>query len=157
VPFLLRTGKKLPVTATEVFVKLRPAPQRVFSGIQFDAPPNHFRFRLGPEVEIALAAQIRANGDVPPGVGETIELLACRDRRGMIEAYDRLLGDAMMGDAMLFARQDEVEHEWRIVDGAIATPPPVAEYAPGTWGPAEAERLAQPFGGWHAPGEPNCG
>ena len=68
VPFLIRAGKKLPVTATEVLVRLRPPPQRIFSGFEFrDAAPNYFRFRLGPEVEIALAAQIRANGDVPPG------------------------------------------------------------------------------------------
>src|SRR5204862_209760 len=79
-------------------------------------PPNYFRFRLGPEVEIALAARIRASGDVPVGVGETVELLACRDRRGMIDAYDRLLGDAMAGDSLLFARQDEVENAWRVVD-----------------------------------------
>ena len=121
VPFLIRAGKRLPVTATEVLVRLRPPPQRVFSGFEFsDAAPNYFRFRLGPEVEIALAAQIRANGDVPPGVGETVELLACRDRRGMIDAYDRLLSDAMAGDPLLFARQDEVENAWRIVDPALA-------------------------------------
>ena len=120
VPFLIRAGKRLPVTATEVLVRLRRPPQRVFSGFEFsEGAPNHFRFRLGPEVEIALAAQIRANGDVPPGVGDTVELFACRDRRGMIDAYDRLLSDAMAGDPLLFARQDEVEHAWRIVDPAL--------------------------------------
>ena len=157
VPFLIRAGKKLPVTATEVTVKLRPPPQRVFSGFAFSASaPNYFRFRLGPEVEIALAARIRANGDVPPGVGETVELLACRDRHGMIDAYDRLLSDAMAGDPLLFAREDEVENAWRIVDPVLQSPPPFEEYEPNTWGPAAAARLAAPFGGWHAPGEPNC-
>jgi glucose-6-phosphate 1-dehydrogenase len=73
VPFLIRVGKRLPVTATEVLVRLRRPPQRVFSGFAFsEGAPNHFRFRLGPEVEIALGAQIRANGDVPPGVGDTV-------------------------------------------------------------------------------------
>ena len=157
VPFLIRAGKRLPVTATEVLVRLRPPPQRVFSGFEFKVDaPNAFRFRLGPEVEIGLAAQIRASGDVPAGVGETVELVACRDRHGMIDAYDRLLSDAMAGDPLLFARQDEVENAWRIVDPVFAAPPPLEEYEPNTWGPAAAERLAAPFGGWRAPGEPNC-
>jgi glucose-6-phosphate 1-dehydrogenase len=157
VPFLIRAGKELPVTVTEVLVKLRPAPQRLFSGFEFrNIAPNYFRFRLGPEVEIALAAQIRASGDVPAGVGETVELLACRDRRGMIEAYDRLLSDAMLGDPLLFARQDEVEQAWRIVDPARAAPPLPELYEPGTWGPAAADRLAAPYGGWWSPGEPVC-
>jgi len=158
VPFLIRAGKNLPITATEVLVKLRPAPQRRFSGFEFaDGAANYFRFRLGPEVEIALAAQIRANGDVPAGVGETVELLACRDRRGMIDAYDRLLSDAMLGDPLLFARQDEVEEAWRIVDPVVAAPPPLEVYEPGTWGPAAADRLAAPYGGWWTPGKPVCG
>ena len=157
VPFLLRTGKKLPVTVTEVLVTLRPTPQRRFSGIEFaSSTRNCFRFRLGPEVEIGLSAQVRASGDVGPGLGEAVELLACRDRRGQIDAYDRLLSDAMAGDAMLFARQDEVENEWRIVDPVLAAPPDVALYEPNTWGPSDASRLAVPVGGWHLPGEPSC-
>jgi glucose-6-phosphate 1-dehydrogenase len=154
VPFLIRAGKRLPVTATEVLVRLQEPPQRVFSGFAFSGgTPNYFRFRLQPEVEIALGAQIRASGNVPPGVGDTVELLACRDRRGMIDAYDRLLSDAMAGDALLFARQDEVENAWRIVDPALATPTPLEEYEPGGWGPAAAEQLVAPFGGWRAPGK----
>ncbi|HEX5065186.1 MAG TPA: glucose-6-phosphate dehydrogenase [Myxococcota bacterium] len=157
VPFLIRAGKHLPVTTTEILVRLRQPPQRVFSGFAFnEAPPNHFRFRLSPEVEIALGAQIRANGDVPPGVGDTVELVACRDRRGMIEAYDRLLSDAMAGDPLLFAREDEVENAWRIVDPVLKAPPPVEPYEPGTWGPASADVLAAADGGWHAPAEPLC-
>jgi glucose-6-phosphate 1-dehydrogenase len=157
VPFLIRAGKKLPITATEVLVRLRPPPQRVFSGFEFGTgTPNSFRFRLGPEVEIGLAAQIRASGDVPPGVGETVELVACRDRHGMIDAYDRLLGDAMLGDPLLFARQDEVEQAWRIVDPAIQAPPALEVYEPNTWGPAAADRLAAPFGDWQSPGTPVC-
>jgi glucose-6-phosphate 1-dehydrogenase len=157
VPFLIRAGKQLPVSATEVLVRLRRPPQRVFSGFAFsEGTTNHFRFRLGPEVEIALAAQIRANGDVPPGVGDTVELYACRDRRGMIDAYDRLLSDAMAGDPLLFARQDEVENAWRIVEPALKSPPALAVYEPGSWGPAAAEALAAPYGGWRAPDAPLC-
>ena len=85
-----------------------------------------------------------------------MELLACRDRRGMIDAYDRLLSDAMHGDPLLFARQDEVEQAWRIVDPALAAPPPLEVYEPSTWGPAAADRLAAPYGGWWSPGEPVC-
>jgi glucose-6-phosphate 1-dehydrogenase len=157
VPFLIRAGKRMPLTATEVLVRLRRPPQRVFSGFAFsEGAPNHFRFRLGPEVEIALGAQIRANGDVPPGVGDTVELFACRHRRGMIEAYDRLLSDAMGGDPLLFARQDEVENAWQIVQPALASPPPLEVYDAGTWGPASAGRLAAPDGGWHTPGQSGC-
>jgi glucose-6-phosphate 1-dehydrogenase len=157
VPFLIRAGKRLPVTAAEVLVTLRPPPQRVFSGFAFSrSAPNHFRFRLSPEVEIAVAAQVRAGGDVPAGAGETVELYACRDRRGMIDAYDRLLSEAMAGDPLLFARQDEVEHAWSVVDPALKAPPAVEPYEPGTWGPESAARLAAPFGGWRAPGEPLC-
>jgi len=158
VPFLIRAGKQLATTATEVLVRLRRPPQRVFSGFEFsDTTPNHFRFRLGPDVEIAIGAQIRANGDVPPGVGDFVELYACRDRRGMIDAYDRLLSDAMMGDPMLFAREDEVENAWAIVDPVLKSPPKVEEYEPGSWGPASADALAAPFGGWHTPEKSLCG
>jgi glucose-6-phosphate 1-dehydrogenase len=157
VPFLIRAGKRLPDTATEVLVRLRRPPQRVFSGIEFSqGAANHFRFRLGPEVEIALGAQVRASGDVPPGVGETVELFACRDRRGMIDAYDRLLGDAMAGDPLLFARQDEVENAWRIVEPALVAPPEIEQYAPGSWGPASSDRLAAAYGGWRSPGASLC-
>ncbi|HVN40558.1 MAG TPA: glucose-6-phosphate dehydrogenase [Myxococcota bacterium] len=158
VPFLIRAGKRLATTATEVLVRLRRPPQRVFSGFEFsEGAPNHFRFRLGPDVEIAIGAQIRANGDVPPGAGDFVELYACRDRRGMIDAYDRLLSDAMMGDPMLFAREDEVENAWAVVDPVLKSPPKVEEYEPGSWGPASADALAAPFGGWHEPGKTLCG
>lgn len=152
VPFFIRTGKCMPVTATEVLVKLRPPPQRVFSCIEIpEHPPNYFRFRLGPEVEIAIGAQVRATGDSSAGGSEAVELFACRDRRGMIKAYDRLLSDAMAGDPLLFARQDEVEAAWRIVDPVLRDPSPVYEYERGCWGPPQADSMAAPFGGWHAP------
>jgi glucose-6-phosphate 1-dehydrogenase len=152
VPFLIRTGKCLPMSVTEVLVRLRPPPQRVFSGVEIPAhSPNHFRFRLGPEVEIALGAEVLAGGDVPAGVGESVELFACRDRHGMVEPYDRLLGDAMAGDALLFARQDEVETAWSIVDALVHEPFPVKPYARGSWGPAEADRMGAAIGGWSQP------
>lgn len=152
VPFLIRTGKCLPVSATEVLVKLRPPPQRVFFCVEIPHhAANHFRFRLGPEVEIALGAEVLAGGDVPAGTGESVELFACRDRRGIIEPYDRLLSDAMNGDPLLFARQDEVETAWGIVDSLLREPPPVIPYEQGTWGPDEADRMAAAIGGWSHP------
>jgi len=152
VPFLIRAGKCMPVNATEVLVKLRPPPQRVFSCVEIrHRAANHFRFRLGPEVEIALGAEVLAGGDVPAGEGESVELFACRDRRGMIEPYDRLLSDAMNGDPLLFARQDEVETAWSIVDPLLREPSPVHPYEQGTWGPAEADRMGAAIGGWSPP------
>jgi len=149
VPFFIRAGKCLPVTATEVTVLLRRPPQHVFSGVEFTGQqPNYFRFRLGPEVEIALGAQTR-RGDV--GAGQAVELLACRDPDEQRDPYDRLLGAALEGDPILFARQDEVESAWRIVDPILERPSPVHEYEPGSWGPAEAGALLAAHGGWRAP------
>lgn len=149
VPFYIRAGKCLPVTATEVLVTLRRPPQNVFSGVRLQrGPANHFRFRLGPEIEIALGAQTRGPGEA--GDTRTVELFACRDRKEFLEPYDRLLADALAGDPGLFAREDEVEAAWRIVDGVLTAPPPAYEYAPGTWGPDEATRLIG-HGGWHVP------
>ena len=149
VPFYIRTGKCLPLTATEILVRLRRPPQRVFSGFEFPpGPPNYFRFRLGPEVEIAIGAQTKA-----PGLGamRNVELLACRDRRDLMEPYDRLLGDAMQGERLLFAREDEVESAWAIVDPILKRASPVHEYDPDSWGPSEANAMVSHLGGWHEP------
>ncbi len=153
VPFLIRAGKNLPATVTEVLVQLKRPPQRVFSGIRLEeGQPNFVRFRLGPEVEIAIGAEVQKIGDATLGQGSPVELVACSDRRGFVEPYDRLLGDAMEGDSLLFAREDEVETAWGVVDPILQHPNPVHAYEPGTWGPEEAEALAASLGGWHAPG-----
>jgi glucose-6-phosphate 1-dehydrogenase len=152
VPFRIRTGKSLPVTATEVVGELQPTPQHVFAGIELErGHPNHVRFRLGNDAEIALGARSRKPGDDPrDGIaGESVELLVCASRGEGLEPYERLLGDAMEGDPTLFARQDEVEECWRIVDPLLESPAPLHLYEPGTWGPAEAEALAP--SGWHVP------
>ncbi len=153
VPFLIRAGKCLPTTVTEVLVRLRRPPQRVFSGIRMaEGQHNTVRFRLGPDVEIAISAEVHKPGDAAIGEGSFVELLACTDRRGFVEPYDRLLGDAMQGDSLLFAREDEVETAWGVVDPILKHPRPVHVYEPGSWGPAEADALAASLGGWHAPG-----
>ena len=149
VPFYIRTGKCLPLTATEILVRLRRPPQRVFSGFELPpGPPNYFRFRLGPEIEIAIGAQTKAPGQ---GALRNVELLACRDRRDLMEPYDRLLGAAMEGERLLFAREDEVESAWAVVDPILERASPLHEYELGSWGPSEADAMVSHLGGWHEP------
>jgi len=147
VPFYIRAGKSLPVTATEVVVNLRQTPA-VFS--ETPPPNNYFRFRVTPNLEIAAAAMVKASGDQFRG-GIT-ELMAHNpsDPQEM-EAYEELLDDAMHGNQMHFARQDYVEEAWRIVDPILDDATPVHPYSPGTWGPAQADALASPDGGWANP------
>jgi glucose-6-phosphate 1-dehydrogenase len=147
VPFYVRAGKSLPVTCTEVVVRLRRAP-KIFptsAGV-----PNHVRFRISPEMTLAIGATVMDPDDRM--MGQQVELLASR-RPGPAEmdAYERVLGDAMVGDRTLFAREDYVEEAWRIVDPVLKADTPVYEYAPGTWGPQEVDRLVAPPGGWQDP------
>jgi len=148
VPFLIRAGKCLPVTATEVIVDLHLPPQVVFKA---DRPnrPNYFRFRLGPNVEIALGTRAKAPGELM--AGEEVELKVLHQSAGEMEAYDRLIGDAMKGDLTLFSRQDSAEAQWRIVDPILGTDTPVYEYQPGTWGPPQADEIASKLHGWRDP------
>ncbi len=150
VPFFVRAGKSLSTTCTEVLVELKQAPPVVFAETPVGTG-NYVRFRLGPEVAIAVGALIKKPGDGL--VGRPIELSVVRQDAGDdMDAYERLLGDAMRGDATLFARQDVVEAAWAIVDPLIATPvEPPHEYEPGSWGPPEADRLVADIGGWNTP------
>jgi len=159
VPFFVRTGKRLPVTATEVMATFRRVPQRLFDE---PLPPrtNYLRFRLGPDrVAIALGARIKSAGESM--VGQEIELYACNSQADEMTPYERLLGDAMRGDATLFARQDSVEVAWEIVDRLLASGPQAEPYASGSWGPAAAERMVERYGGWYdppsEPGATPCG
>ncbi len=149
VPFYVRTGKSLARTATEVRVKFKAPPQVVFQ----DALPamgNHLRFRLGPEVAIALGASAKRPGDGMVGVASELVLARMKSADEM-DAYERLLGDAMDGDATLFARQDAVEAAWGIVDPIIKLDREPFLYTAGTWGPREADELTRSRGGWADP------
>jgi glucose-6-phosphate 1-dehydrogenase len=147
VPFYIRAGKSLPVTATEVVVRLRRPPQ-VFAA--HTPVANHFRFRVSPEVSIAFGVTVM--DDEEKMLGQPAEIGASRQAAaGEMDAYERVLGDAMDGDATLFARQDYVEEAWRIVDPVLKKGGPVYDYEPGTWGPAEVEDRATPPGGWLSP------
>jgi len=147
VPFYIRAGKSLPVTCTEVIVRLRDAP-RIFPHCA--AIPNYLRFRINPDMAIALGTMVMDEDDRE--VGEPVELLASR-RPGAneMDAYERVLGDAMNGDRTLFARQDYVEEAWRIVDPVLKKATPVYGYQAGSWGPHEVDKNVTPPGGWHNP------
>jgi glucose-6-phosphate 1-dehydrogenase len=147
VPFYIRAGKCLPVTCTEVFVTFKAPPSSAF-GEQWERP-NYVRFRLGPDVAIALGVRSKTPGEAM--AGQAVELLATHGIRDEMAAYERLLGDAMKGDPTMFAREDAVESEWRIVSPILNSGTAPHEYEPGTWGPAEADRLIDHAGGWHEP------
>jgi len=147
VPFYIRAGKCLPVTCTEVVVRLRQPPT-MYHG--FGLEPNYCRFRISPDVTMAIGANIVAPETETES--QVAEMLGTRlPRAREMDAYERVLGDAMHGDATLFAREDYVEEAWRIVDRALKAPTPVYEYDPGTWGPKEVDSRISPPGGWQNP------
>jgi glucose-6-phosphate 1-dehydrogenase len=152
VPFIVRAGKCLAKTATEVFVEFRGAPPVVFPE-PVPTIGNYIRFRLSPHVAIALGARAKRPGEGM--TGRPVELLvtdqAPQGSDGRMDAYERLLGDAMQGDATLFARQDVVEAAWAIVQPVLDAPVQPLEYEPGSWGPAAADRLVEDVGGWNTP------
>jgi glucose-6-phosphate 1-dehydrogenase len=148
VPFYVRVGKCLPVTATEVLVRFKRPPRAVLDETG-PSPECYCRFRLSPEVVLALGTKVKKPG--VSMVGEGIELVAHHQPPDEMEPYERLLGDAASGDATLFAREDSVEAAWRVVDPALGDPRPPFEYEPNTWGPHEVDRTLTPEGGWHDP------
>jgi glucose-6-phosphate 1-dehydrogenase len=147
VPFYIRAGKNLPVECTEVFARFRKPPT-VLKNSQL--AQNHFRFRISPDMAIAMGCTVMSPGEVL--ASQTVEMLGSRHPRAdEMDAYERVLGDAMAGDATLFARQDYVEQAWRIVDQVLNADTPVFAYEPGTWGPSEVDTLVAPPAGWHNP------
>jgi glucose-6-phosphate 1-dehydrogenase len=151
VPFFIRAGKNLPLTATEVMVEFKRTPQHVFAD---DEPhpedANYMRFRLGPDrVVIALGARSKVPGEY--FVGEPVELYLCNQSADEASAYERLIGDAMEGQALLFAREDGVEEAWRVVDAVLDKHGPAHTYEPHTWGPSEADALLPEGEFWHDP------
>jgi glucose-6-phosphate 1-dehydrogenase len=146
VPFYIRAGKCLAVTCTEILVRLRQPPTMYE---HYDLKSNYVRFRISPDVVLAFGLNVVS--PLNDGVSESSELLASRHPGAReMDAYERVLTDAMAGDATLFAREDYVEEAWRIVDPVLKAGTPLPEYEPKTWGPAEAESVAPP-GGWSNP------
>jgi glucose-6-phosphate 1-dehydrogenase len=147
VPFYIRAGKCLPATVTEVLVRLR-RPPTIFQSV--DLQSNYFRFRISPDNSIAFGLNFAVPGDEM--VGASTEITGCRAPvPDNMDAYERVLGDAMAGDASLFAREDYVEEAWRIVDPALKASTPICQYEQKTWGPAEVENRVSPPGGWVNP------
>jgi glucose-6-phosphate 1-dehydrogenase len=146
VPFYIRAGKSLPVTCTEILGKFRKPPTLIPDSILKE---NHLRLRLSPDVVIAMGLMSLAPGEVMEL--QTGEMVATSSAgAGDMDAYERLLGAAMVGDNSLFAREDYVEEAWRIVDPVLKKSTPIYPYAQNTWGPPEVARVTPP-GGWDVP------
>ncbi|HLY39759.1 MAG TPA: glucose-6-phosphate dehydrogenase [Terracidiphilus sp.] len=151
VPWFLRSGKYLPVTATEVLVELKPAPQRLFAdSAPLTGRPNYVRFRVSPNSAVAMAARVKQAGQ--EFVGEQRELFLSEEQHGEESPYERLLSDAMRGDGALFTREDAVEAAWAVVDPVLKHHPHALRYERGTWGPKKANLLTACCGGWQNPG-----
>ena len=158
VPFYIRTGKCLPLTATEVMVELKCPPMAIFdddakghAGLGRAGLPrsNYFRFRLGPDMVIATGARVKRPGESMRG--DDVELVARHQPSRGAPPYERLLGDALRGDSSLFTRDEAVEAAWRVVDPILDLPGPVDSYEPATWGPAAAAHVVAAGDGWHDP------
>jgi glucose-6-phosphate 1-dehydrogenase len=149
VPFYIRTGKCLPISATEVRVTLKGPPLSVFDPNEAAMPRNYFRLRLSPEVVISEGALVKRNGEQMRG--EPVELIARHRSEREKSPYERLLGDALRGDTSLFTQDDCVEAAWRVVDPALTACNPVLEYEPGTWGPKASAEVVNGADAWHDP------
>src|SRR5262249_26042851 len=143
----IRAGKELPVTCTEVLVQFR-RPPAVYTPTP--PPPNYLRFRISPDVQIALGVRVKTPGEEMAGT-EVELLVSHHPGKDEPDAYERLLRAARKGDATLFAREDDVEEAWRIGDPVLKAETPVYEYEPKTWGPSDVSRLVSPPGGWQDP------
>ena len=149
VPFYIRAGKSLPITATEVLVKLKSAPMAIFDDIS-PATSNYFRFRLSPEVIISAGARVKQHGIEMHG--EPVELIARHQAKSETLPYERLLRDAIQGDPTLFTRDDSVEAAWRVIDPVLAIPlTRISQYEPGSWGPESALGIVEDNDAWHDP------
>lgn len=148
VPFYIRTGKSLPVTATEVLVEMKRPPQSLFDQAQ-PRDADYFRFRLSPDMSISLGALAKKPGETM--TGEPVELVASHQSGSERPPYERLIGDATRGDQSLFASEDLVEAAWRVVDGVLDDRTAPHVYEPGTWGPPEAAAVLASGDRWHDP------
>jgi glucose-6-phosphate 1-dehydrogenase len=147
VPFYIRAGKSLPVTCAEIVIRMRQPPTMYD---QFDLTENSFRFRISPDMALAFGMNLVSVED--SNVSRFTEITASRHpEANEMDAYERLLGDAMAGDSTLFAREDYVEEAWRIVEPVLRNNTPIYEYEPNTWGPKEVDGKVTPPGGWQNP------
>jgi glucose-6-phosphate 1-dehydrogenase len=148
VPIYIRAGKELPITAAEVIVKFKRPPRETF-GEAAQGSSAYVRFRLSPDVAIGLGVRIKAPGERM--TGEDVELILTRQPAADRPPYQRLLGDAMCGVEELFARQDIIDAQWRVVDSVLDDATPLHSYERGTWGPNEGAQLIGAAGPWRNP------
>ncbi|HEV7865005.1 MAG TPA: glucose-6-phosphate dehydrogenase [Acidimicrobiia bacterium] len=153
VPFYVRAGKNLAASATEVVVEFKSPPRLLFAAPGSARPhPNHLRFCLGPAEAVRFTLDVKALGDQlvsrPADFATTAEAFGTGRAA---DPYERLLDDAIEGDARRFAREDSVEEAWRVVEPVLECPEPVTPYEPGSWGPAEADRIIDGNDCWHLP------
>jgi glucose-6-phosphate 1-dehydrogenase len=151
VPIYIRTGKLLPVTATEIMVEFKRPPFEVFGEI-VPSSSSHMRMRISPDIAIALGVRVKLPGERM--VGQDVEMMLTESADADMPPYQRLLGDAFAGSGELFARQDFVDAQWRVVEGILDNVTPLYKYDPGTWGPEEAGRLIGNDGPWINPKTP---
>ena len=151
VPWFIRTGKKLPVTQTELRAVFRDPPRLGFMARGHRRPePNQFIVKLDPTTgtRVILDAH-RADLAGPEAIHLDVEF--AQQGGEAPTPYEVLLLDAIRGDSQRFTRQDGVEETWRIFQPLLENPPPVHPYAPGSWGPAEGDRIVSGFGSWRGP------
>jgi glucose-6-phosphate 1-dehydrogenase len=152
VPFLIRAGKCLAADAIEVRVQFKGVPLDVYP--DSSRSTQHFRFRVGPDVTaLAIGLRVKRPGEAMDG--RAVELIASEEEARELLTYERLLGDALRGDASLFARQDAIDAQWRVVNPVLDLPSTPQPYDPGSWGPEQADRLVAGIpGGWRKPVDP---
>jgi glucose-6-phosphate 1-dehydrogenase len=151
VPIFIRCGKMLPLTTTEVMVEFKRPPRETFGEI-VPVLSSHVRMRISPDIIISMGLRIKKPGERM--AGQDVELTLVRQAAQDMPPYQRLLGDAMRGSAELFAREDSVESQWRVVDGILGDVTPLYTYEPKTWGPDEAYQLIGKHGPWLNPNPP---
>jgi glucose-6-phosphate 1-dehydrogenase len=144
VPFYIRAGKNLPITMTQVVGKFRKPPSLLPDNVLIE---NHLRLCLSPQVKIAMGMMTLSPSAEGIELQETEMVATHAPQADEMDAYERVLGAAMMGDSSFFAREDYVEEAWRIVDPVLKKNTPIYQYEAGTWGPKEVARVT-PAGGW---------
>jgi glucose-6-phosphate 1-dehydrogenase len=149
VPFFIRAGKALATRVTEVRVIFKAPPRLTFAP-QFNPHPNEFVLRIDPNPGADLVVQAKRPGEQSTRTVD-LSLVFSEELGDAPEPYERLLGDALRGDASLFTREDSVEETWRIVQPLLDDPPPVEVYTPGSWGPAGADQLVANHPRWREP------
>ncbi len=150
VPWFVRAGKELPAHTAEVLVRFKRQPHRVFGNlVPHDDRSNFVRFRLSPDPMIGMG--VRTLTPTSGLRGEWSEMVVSEDVRDEQTPYERLLGDALAGEGLLFSREDGVEAAWRVVDHVVHDHHPAAVYPKGSWGPSEADAMVAEHGGWLVP------